>query len=76
MSLKAFLDVMLTRLWRVRNACNNSDTQHWATLSQGCTSGAFLVGALEIGQRERLDDLIENAKAVREAELAAMQVAA
>ena len=76
MSLKAFLEVLLSRLWRVRDACNNSDTQHWATLSRGCIGGAFLVGALEINQRDRLDDLIDNAQAVREAELAAMQVAA
>lgn len=76
MSLKSFLEVLLSRLWRVRNASNKADTEYWATLSRGCNGGAFLVGALEINQRDRLQDLIENAQAVREAELAAMQVAA
>ncbi|MBU0808744.1 MAG: hypothetical protein KKB36_13050 [Gammaproteobacteria bacterium] len=76
MSLKAFLEVMLSRLLRVRNACNKADTEHWATVSHGCNSGAFLVGALEADQRDRIDYLIENAKTTREAELAAMQVAA
>lgn len=69
MSLKPFIEIMLSRLWRVRNAINNPGTEYWGTLSRGCISGAFLVGGIDVHERDRLDELVANAQNIRESEL-------
>lgn len=74
MNRQGFLTTLQRRLTRVRQAVCQADTQFWASGAYGMISGGFLLGALSLEERDRLDALAASAQNIREAELRAQGV--
>lgn len=74
MSRQPFIELVKSRLTRLRAAVSLADSAFWAAGLYGMISAGFLLGALEPAERDRLDDLAANAQNIREAELRAQGV--